>query len=355
MQADGVNGDWPYRSYLLILVGFVLATVVLLTAVAAFIEPLEGELTRLGGYAERHFGWNGVQRRLPADAVLEDRYEKYFDVVVVGDSFSKPGHWQSVLRMKTGVSFTTLDIVNTPLDGFASTEPFTSTPPKLMVVEIGERLLLAKFGSSKRACGPPGPAQSAPRQVLPMTPTPIEFRETPRARALTPQNINLRYALLFAHRSLVRWLLDRDFTPVGRYALSRSGLFSNARNSEILVYNDDLIKLNWTEDAIRAAACAIRELQERVQANGRTRFVLLPIPDKSSAYADYIVDPRFRSMQPLHRILSEQGINLARIDTHLKRAIDSGERDVYLPNDTHFGFRGYELAAQSVLESLGQP
>ena len=76
------------------------------------------------------------------------------------------------------------------------------------------------------------------------------------------------------------------------------------------------------------------------------------IPDKSSAYADYITEPELRNMVRIDPILAAQGINLLPLSALIKAAIAAREPDVYLPNDTHFGIRGHELAARSLVMFL---
>ena len=82
-------------------------------ATAIYIQPLEGELTRLGLYAERDFGWNLPQKKVRGDANMASAYEGGYDVLVVGDSFSTNGVWQPFFKQKTGLSYVTLNIRKT--------------------------------------------------------------------------------------------------------------------------------------------------------------------------------------------------------------------------------------------------
>jgi hypothetical protein len=45
-------------------------------------------------------------------------------------------------------------------------------------------------------------------------------------------------------------------------------------------------------------------------------------------------------------------LNLLRLDHSLSRAAENGVQDIYLPNDTHWGFVGNDLAAKSVIDFL---
>jgi len=221
-----------------------------------------------------------------------------------------------------------------------------------MVVEIGERGLLLKFPPQDTSCSQTASSTRPNHEKLDFLRQHVSFQDKVRRRTVKLEDINLKYAQLFIQRSLVRYLLKYDFTEVKRYPLSRRDLFSNRKNDEILIFKDDLIKATWTREEIRAAACAVKKLQDRVQQNGKTLFVFMLIPDKSTAYADYIMDPQLHKILRSHPLLAEQGVNLPRIDFLLESAIKAGEIDVYLPNDTHFGTRGYELVALSLVRFL---
>lgn len=75
-----------------LLVSFVLPTVVLALVGVFYFQPYWGPLTRKSGYLENNFGWTQPQEIFDkplfriAKSVAE--YDKYYDVVVIGDSFS---------------------------------------------------------------------------------------------------------------------------------------------------------------------------------------------------------------------------------------------------------------------------
>lgn len=49
---------------------------------------------------------------------------------------------------------------------------------------------------------------------------------------------------------------------------------------------------------------------------------------------------------------TKKPINFPRIDVALKKGLEKGVVDVYLPNDTHWGSWGHKTAAQTVVEYL---
>ena len=72
-------------SYVIVFMAALLSCLFLLTAAAFYIQPLEGELTRLGSYAERDFGWNLPQKKIRGDAHEVQNYKEQSDVLIVGD------------------------------------------------------------------------------------------------------------------------------------------------------------------------------------------------------------------------------------------------------------------------------
>jgi hypothetical protein len=165
-------------------------------------------------------------------------------------------------------------------------------------------------------------------------------------------NINLRYAASVIVKTFIRNLFGRELRPTKRFYLTNNTLFSNKQNNEILIYEADMDKLTWNHEDITKATCSIRGLQNRIQANGKTLFIFMLAPDKSSAYADYIANPMFRNRENTQDWFAKYSINAPRIDLLLKEAIDSGMKDVYLPSGTHWSARGYEIAAECLVDFI---
>ena len=347
-----VNKQSDSRAYLYCFLGIVLSSMAILLATAVYVEPLEGELTRIGGYAERDFGWNTPRLVLGSGAESPHAYDKYYDIVVLGDSFSKPGLWQSFLKQATGLSFTTLHWDDSSLDEVLNHPLFKRAPPKIVIAESGSRLLPLRFASPEGDCEAGRRYATQAGLSFEFKESPVVFSEKTRATATEFSDINLKFALLFLEKSALRLIFNTEFSKVKRYALSRDGLFSSRNNRELLMMQTWFEQRAWTPAELAATACGIFNAQRRVQANGKTVFLLLPIPDKGTAYAKYIQHANFVSMSGINPMMAEQKINSARLDILLQTAIDHGEKDVYLPNDTHFGTLGYALAAKSVVDFL---
>src|SRR3569833_1657581 len=90
------------RRYLLYFSATVFS-ILLLTAFLGLIfepfEPLTGDLTRIGYYAEKDFGWNAPQPVFQNAA--NGKAITFLDILVIGDSYSKDNVWQSVFAANT--------------------------------------------------------------------------------------------------------------------------------------------------------------------------------------------------------------------------------------------------------------
>jgi hypothetical protein len=88
------------------------------------------------------------------------------------------------------------------------------------------------------------------------------------------------------------------------------------------------------------------------QKNGKTLFVGMAAPDKLTAYFDMIKDFDHDKIHWMTEIDKHPGLNMVPLLKALRREIANGERDVYLPNDTHWESAGHRTVARALLEHL---
>ncbi len=213
---------------------------------------------------------------------------------------------------------------------------------------MGVRTFPKRFASSKAMCDPNTFVNIDGIRLPKTTDRDIHFVEITRDTTTDFSEINLKFALVYIENSLLRIVLNNDFTKVKKYALTRNDLFSNKKSGEILVLNSWLDAKKWSKNEINNAICSALDVQNKIQSNGKTVFILVLIPDKSTAYNKYIINPEFASMEDITEKLLNKKINTPRLDSLLQEAIDRGEKDIYLPNDTHFGTKGYQITAASL-------
>lgn len=346
-----------HRRYVLGLVFLAFIPTLLLFLLGGFLEPLYGDLTRIGSYSEREFGWSKQQLKFSKPLYTDTRYSRYHDVVVLGDSFSRawPLHqWQNYFVSATDWSVLTLDINTTKLERVLQNSIFRETPPKILVYESVERELPTRIIATQPCNG------SEIRQSLKQTNQPkffhvgnLENASKYVEREKNWSDVKLGFVLNFLWNGSWRTFLNEERSDARKIALSQVAPFSSKNRQEMLVYKDDLKKIfSLQQIDEQEFDCRIERMRQQVEANGQTRFVLIVAPDKLTAYSDFISDEKLRNISKLSQ-LSERNKNvIPRIDLALTKAIRKGEQDVYLPDDTHWGSSGHRIAAETLIDFL---
>jgi hypothetical protein len=314
------------------------------------LEPLTGDLTRIGWYAENDYGWNRPIRRFEPPIAEDGRLERAYDVVALGDSFtvaSQPGiAWPHFLARATGLHTGIFDSGLVSTEAILDSETFRGAPPALFVYEVVERQLVASHGAT-------GAATCRARVARPATPlalSPLDVAPRPLARRTRRDWTDwpISYGLEFARVTLLRRLGHDRSTAVGM-VMTRQGLFSSRFSEGLLVYAEDFNKIGWDEAGWRRATCDLVALQDRVQANGRTVFVALVAPDKLSVYNRFLPYRSFDRLSRLPLVAEQADLNYVRLDDRLD---PTAEIDLYLPNDTHWSPRTHERVAGWILDWL---
>src|SRR5262249_7504258 len=135
--------------------------------------------------------------------------------------------------------------------------------------------------------------------------------------------------------------------------LAHPAPFSSDVKSTLLVYKDDLNKVDWWKNVEPAVLdCWIDAMRRIVEANGVTRFVLMVAPDKLTAYGELVGDPRLTEASSLANLSERHPDVMPRLDRELAASVRRGEMDIYLPNNTHWGSSGHRIAAETLLRFL---
>ncbi len=334
---------------------FILALAIALTSVAGiygiawWLQPIYGDLTRIGGHAERDFGWNQPMLEFAPPLATFGAWQHPVDVLVLGDSFAnlRPRQqWQNWLAARTGWRIHTLDKHRVDIANLIAGDLFRKHPPRLVIWNNIERDLKAEYSAAEASCDPPVARVVQPLHIEPGVASPRPVR-----RSSEVSEINPGFARLWLLKS-VQHALVREVDDSLRLALVRSDLFTNRLAGEILLYRRDLVRSGWTAIDLGRIRCGYADLARQFEANGVTRFVTALAPDKSSAYQPWLARPDSLPASRLQEVLTSFPVPDARLDVALSRAIKQGVRDVYLPNDTHWGSAGHRLAAEAILAML---
>lgn len=343
-----------FRRYNLLLAALLGPVVALMVAASFFLQPYDGDLTRLGGYPESLYGWQAPQKRFvpPLFRAFESAGAQYLepaDVVILGDSFTfrAQASWADYLARATGLRVQAFKLEAMTPNQLMQSDLFRRQPPRVVIYETTERSIKSRLrasGTSCRAAPDPAPAR------LPRHPRSIEPEEV--LRQARPVALDLSMSVDFLTKAIPRALWGRDKTRVRRLVLTRDAAFSGVEKRQLLVYQDDLKKTQWTASDWESARCRLMELQNAVQANGQTYFMALIAPDKLSAYDELLADPSLKGLSHIDALARDPLLHLPRVDRVLRQAIGNGLIDVYLGNDTHWGSSGHELVATSVVDAL---
>jgi hypothetical protein len=348
-----------FPSYRAILLGLFALCLAGVWGLAVYLRPLDGDLTRVGGYTENAFHWTKPQQTFTRNLFhisekLED-YDRYYDVVVLGDSFScdQEGRrfgWQNFFLKQTGLSMIVFDMRKFwPLEVLES-PGFRKHPPRFFVFESVERYLYDRTAYFVDVpLGTPSPAKANPPLPLPKTddaPLPLELQEDQSC-------LDTDYVLGYLNAVMQRRLhLNNQATKI---PLQRGGLFSSPTDREMLLYFDEAAKKPLTDANFVKLRAGMLRLQSLVESNGFTRFLYLIAPDKTSLYAPYLTNASDSTCNLIAIAAQDDRLHLVRTDQILAQEIAAGTPDVYLPNDSHWGSVGHRLAAEGLTESLTSP
>jgi hypothetical protein len=323
------------------------------------LQPTVGDLTRIGSYSEQEFGPNQPQRtfkrRLFDRGVTIGDYDRYYDVVVFGDSFALrfgEGHtaWPNHFVDLTSLSVLVLNISRTNLEEVLTSPTFSSDPPKFLIYQTVERYAV-KRGKNLRYID----ENSIDRPV----PTPVDRRLVMVQPKKYPTIEQVRATTM---KFLDKLVLQRDLNlrPIeAALGLSKRLVdmlpavaelpFSSKERRKLLVLSEDSTKRTLTAADVAAAAQGYEILRRAVELNGRTGFELMVFPDKSSVYGPYL-----EKAAQTPSVISDLHAQVPMVDLYseFRQALAAGQIDLYMPNDSHTSNAGDRLAAVALLRRM---
>ena len=305
-----------------------------------------GGISRRGAWPERDYIW---QQEPPAIALLDNHAALQDpDVVVIGDSFSLPNAWQSVVGNATGLRIKTYNNLNNHncflpwieriADGL---EGRAQAGNKLIIIESIEHQFMERFREPERC------AQNSTFQVRPVV-----------AGSLTWSRTSVHTQIDLARQFQTLWHMWQVYAYPTRNAgewvinapLKRADLFSNHKSDRLLYIDLDEQRLRWTAADMGQAAQVIKKTQDRLEAAG-FQFQMLIIPDKLHAYEDELLTPLVaHPASDLARTLRQAGVHAPDVLTPLKRAIYQS-KDLYMPNDDHLGTSGQTVLGRALIDA----
>lgn len=339
------------KTYTNILLAAVCVIVGICAAIITWAQPINGDLTRIGAYPERWFGWTEPQERIP-DMANTNRTAGKRHILVIGDSFSEAGRWQAALNEHYSFEFVHARKMRLAKLG----ERIARDKPDAVVIESVERFTLAMFGkesqfmgqTTDRCTASDAPTAGAAPALLPTgsTSDPVFPFYSRKTLPSSGKDISQGFHIL---KLWVDFLRKPKKRKVVLLDLTTADLFSNARSKQLLVIQDDLL-LNQAEveDNLPTAKCSIQKAADILAGTG-VAYTFLFVPDKTTAYQNYLTRDDIRQQPaPIDLITASNVPHTINMLAATRSRLTAGEKDFYLPNDTHWGYKGFRLAASLI-------
>jgi len=296
---------------------------------------IEGDLARVGGFAERDYrpGTPQVAARIAPNTVeLADA-----DVIVLGDSFSNKLLWQGELEALTGQRTLTFQYGQAGCisNWLQWLHTIKLKPGATVVLESSERGFVMRYNRM-----PPCPK---------IVPVPVH-RHLSVAGSKSWFDSDFSLDIVYQGRVLLNSmrLKSQDAYRAGEVvnvALKRSDRFTDRRADRLLYHIDDEDKNDWTPNQVANALAGLSAERAAFAATGQ-KLTMLVMPDKSSVYRDDIVAPRIRASTVTRDLVSA---GLANVDMlACLRPLATTVPDLYLPDDTHVGPTGFRIVAAAI-------
>lgn len=304
-----------------------------------YFEPISGDLTRIGHWAERDYGWNLPQPSVAVHA--NGSAVQNPQILVLGDSFSHPNIWQSYLAESRNLEILSFQYQDVGcVDNWLRWIKEKQYPNvHEVVIETVERSFVPLF-RIHNTCG-----NSIPKLVE------IPARMEKPTRPQKGMTLDAGYLLPATGNSLRAAMSNGRIVSgeVVNVPLVTDKLFSNRRSNRLLYYSDDDLKMAWSEKDMTVAVQNLKRIQDNLALAG-LHLVVIVVPDKSTTYRKYMVDEA-RKVQflDIYGQLKMAGVNNVNLLDSFQKAVEETV-DLYLPNDTHLSTQGYRLMATKVAD-----
>jgi hypothetical protein len=250
-----------------------LLPVLAMLAVGIYLQPLEGDLTRVGRVSERSWGWTKPRTVIDQLANVPTPETK---IIVIGDSFSMGSLWQSVMQRASGLSFATYhwDSIGPPDCLKAALVTLLQKHPqaRFVIVESVERHFVNRFSDWR------GSGRNCPSAIYP------SIRNVEKLGAWRKSAIDLSGGLpdaQYAFQALAAEGRSYEHAETTGQAvvapLVRSDLFSNLRSDHLLYFAEDARRRHWTQEQVATAVGNMKTFAGAAAGLGvRPLFVIIP-------------------------------------------------------------------------------
>lgn len=325
-------------------------TVIITSLVWLILSPLiwislhfntySGDLTRIGQWRETDFGGRISQETIPPANLISSPLNQA-DILVIGDSFSDPLIWQSVL-IEQGWKVSTLSWsdVGDLCENFSSTLKSSGFKGRHIIFESVERVTSRQLNRSLNCRTKVNQLNNIPIKLARQPATQTELSDTLNIQGQFWAGFKTLYHSIALRTSDQYYLFHNwkskstQLHPISNgceyfsHRLCKFGLFFFEDYHQLELNNDDLT--------------IIHELNKRVDVY---KVMWLIIPNKSSIYQREINEDFWM------RLDQEQlGPNLLGFFKKQKEMT----KDLYAPNDSHLSINGYRKLGHLISHRLNK-
>ncbi len=354
------------RHFVAVVLGVLLSLGLGCGGLAVYLGAPTGDLVRIGGLSQRAFGPDQVpsyDRRHFSQRSFADLMAGADpgDILIFGDSFTQNAHpdaqilWMNRLHADTGLEVTVIPGGEfTRVQQYLASEAFAQTPPRALLVQTVERNLLQRAASlhdpaqCSALTSPTGPNPPLSAQALA---DPPQLGSAVPAHRFEDMDDVLSWGMLAMRVKL------KARAHVVKAPLSNSELFSSKASDTALFYHEDFSKFTPEFIARFPAAspaehirCAMTQL---THASGDVPLWVMVAPDKRTIYEPWLATAP--APKPFDAFaLGTAAIGPAFLDLKpvLQGAVEAGQKDIYAPDDTHWGYSGHQLVGEFVAKAL---
>lgn len=317
---------------------FVFVVIALYGMVGFYFLPLagfEGNLARMGKLPESLFGWTKEQPAIDPNMMQQASWQDA-DVLAIGDSFSMPLLWQTVLtRQGLRVHTETWESMRNICEDFTDWLRSKDFKGRYVVIEIIEHNVEDRLDRAV-GCKHTDYHQVAEVRATPPATLPgrnkIDFSGKFSVGIQTKLH-TLKYERLSSKPDFKGWDLPNE----ARMARLPDGceLFSHPRCNDVLFFADDHVS-----DFDANTLAKMEKINARL--NGLIPIWVI-VPDKSTVYL--YPDKKFWDE-------AERKFHAPNILKTFRQAIQRKTIDLYRGNDTHLSTTGYLIMGDAVYQSM---
>lgn len=344
------------NTYVALVAGTAFALAALILSLAIGIQDYTGSQTRIGGYLESEFAPTQNQAVFATPLFRTGKsaedYDKYYDIVVIGDSFTEDttSSWLNFLARDLSASALFLHIDKIDMGDLLNHQTFRERPPKHLILETYEGRTFSRFSRLRRLAGTE--PLSPPKVTLPLMAEAREPTRLVQSTASEPTDLktSMGIAAHYLRNEVKRVVVGHRGAWALRIDLDCETCFSHTRQSSVLIgpLKDEVsaFKFHLRDKAVEG----IETLSAIVEPNGWTEINTLVFPRKINIYQRYtkITEPPtiFNDKLPVKEL------KLIPLLGALKQAVEDGVVDVYAPHDHHATNSGYRIVARIVGDVL---